>query len=77
MSSELVTIAEFASDFEAYLAKMRLDAAGIESTIVGDNLAAGAYAGLPFCRVELQVASDKAEDASEILKSKENNNYEE
>ncbi len=71
MSDELVTIAKFADELDASIAKMRLDSNGIESVIAGGSLVAGCYSGLPFCQVELQVVSDKAAEAKKILESKE------
>ena len=71
MSDELVTIAEFADELDASIAKMRLDSNGIESVVAGGSLAAGSWAGLPFCRVKLQVTADKAEEAAEILRTQE------
>jgi len=71
MSDKLVTIAEFPDELDASIAKMRLDSNGIESVVVGGSLVGGAYTGLPFCRIKLQVTADKAEEAAEILRMPE------
>lgn len=70
MSSELVTVARFANSLEANLAKMRLDAHGIDSIVVGESFA-GLYQGSSMGSVEVQVSADKADEAIKILKSQE------
>ena len=69
MGEKLVTVAKFANSFEAHMAKLRLDANGIDAFIIGENFAN--MCPLPqLSFVEVQVPADKAKEAEEILQSK-------
>jgi len=68
MSDKLVTVAQFSDSFKAHMAQMRLEAEGIKSVIVGENLIAS-FPGL--LRIEIQVLSNDAGKAIEILESDE------
>ena len=68
MSDKLVTVAQFSDSFKAYMAQMRLEAEGIKSVIVGENLIAS-FPGL--LKIEIQVLSNDAGKAIEILESDE------
>jgi len=68
---KLVTIAEFENSFDADLAKLTLDNAGIESVILGKDLAANLTYNTAIFNVELQVFEKDAERAKEILAQQE------
>lgn len=62
---ELVTIADFPDPSEAELARSRLDSAGIESFLVGENsniLYGGNLGGM-----QLQVRAEDVDDAKQAL----------
>ena len=68
---KLVSIAEFENSFDAELAKVTLDNAGIRSTVLGEDLGVvQPYSGTLF-NVELQVFEKDAERAKEILAKQE------
>ena len=66
---QLVTIAKFESGFDAELAKLELDNAGIESVVLGDNLTVN-LPEIELIRIELQVFEKDIERAKEILAKK-------
>ena len=68
MAEKLVTVAKFASGMEAHVAKLRLDANGIDAFIIGENFA-NMYPLPQLSFVEVQVSEDKAKEAQEILQS--------
>ena len=73
MEDKLVTVEEFESGFEAELAKLRLEAEGINAIVVGDHL----VANMPFSRlitVELQVFEKDAQKAAQIIEAIEQEN---
>jgi len=70
MQQKLVTVGRFASSFEAHLAKMRLDANDIPSTLVGEDFA-NMYPVGQIGFVELLVPADKADQAAKILESQQ------
>ena len=70
MMDKLVTVAKFATSLEARLAKMRLDANGIQSAVVGEDFA-NIYPIPQIGFVELQVPADKVNEAAKILESQE------
>jgi len=70
MSDKLVTVAQFSDSFRAHIAQMRLEAGGIKSVIVGENLMTSFPQIEPF-RIEIQVLSNDAGKALEILESDE------
>jgi len=70
MADEFVTVAKFANSFEARLAKMRLDANGIDSFVVGETFA-NMYPVPQIGFIELQVAAVQADEAAKILESAE------
>lgn len=67
---KLVTIGEFESSFDAELAKLALDNAGIQSAVLGDNLPVN-LPEIEAFRIELQVFEDDVERAKEILAQQE------
>ena len=67
---KLVTIAEFESGFEAELAKVTLDNAGIQSVVLGDNLPVN-LPEIEVIRIELQVFDSDVERAKEVLAKQE------
>ena len=62
---KLVTISEFGYDADAHLARIALEAEGIEACVMGDLLAGTPKFGIP--KVELKVKASDAEKASRIL----------
>ena len=68
MEDKLITIAEFDTVFEAELAKVRLDEAGINSSVLGGDLVA-MMVPLQQVKVELQVLETNVDRAKEILKT--------
>ena len=62
---KLVKIAEFGYDADAHLARIELEAEGVEACVVGDFLAGTPRFGIP--KVELKVKASDAEKASRIL----------
>jgi hypothetical protein len=69
-NEKLVTIAEFESDFDAELAKITLENAGIESVVFGGDLIANMPTIEPI-HIELQVFEADAERAKEVLAKQE------
>ena len=70
MPDKLVTIAQFPDSFEAHLAQMSLEAEGIRSVIVGENLMTS-FPQIGHFRIEIQVLSNDAGKAIEVLESAE------
>ena len=66
---KLVTIVKFESSFNAELAKLELDNAGIQSVVLGDNLPVN-LPEIDVIRIELQVFEKDAERAKQILAEK-------
>ncbi len=66
MEDKLVTVGEFETGFEAELAKVRLEAEGIEAVVVGGELATNRGAVGPIA-VELQVFEKDAQKAAQII----------
>ena len=71
MAEKIVTIAKFTDYSEADLAKQLLDDFGIESVVVGQNLANIWPEAPVFAEVELQTLEGQAQQALEILESQE------
>ncbi len=70
MADKLVTVAKFTNSVDAHLAKMRLEANGIESVLMGEDSASM----LPIPQItfiELCVMSEQVNDAVRILESEE------
>ncbi len=70
MPDKLVTVAQFPDSFRAHLAQMRLEAGGIRSVIVGENLITSFPETGPL-RIEIQVLSKDAGRAIKVLESDE------
>ena len=70
MEEKLVTIATFTDSIEANLARQKLDDAGIESVLTGQN-AANMYGISAIARTELQVLENQVQKAQEILQPSE------
>ena len=67
---KLVKIAEFDSEFDAELAKLALDNAGIESVVFGEGISSiKPYTSTEF-NIELQVFEKDVEQARQILAEK-------
>lgn len=64
-NDELVTVGQFNETFEAELAKGRLDSAGIESFLAGENTAALYGTGLGGLQLQVKPADEA--DARNIL----------
>ena len=64
MAEEVVTIAEFNESVEAEMAKMRLESAGIEVFLSGEN---ARFMEPGLGPLQLQVKAEDAEDARAIL----------
>ena len=62
---KLVKIGEFGYDADAHLARIALEAEGIEACVMGDLLIAPYKFGIP--KVELKVKASDAEKARQIL----------
>jgi len=70
-NQKLITVGEFESGFDAELAKMALENAGIRCVITGEDIGAiKPYSSTPF-NVELQVFETDAGRAKEILAEQE------
>ncbi len=65
MEDTLVTVGVFENGFEAELAKVRLEAEGIEAIVVGGLLAAMPAIGV--LKVELKVFEKDAQKAAQII----------
>jgi len=63
---KLVSIAEFEGSFDAELAKLALENAGIESVVFGEDLVT-ALPHINAIRVELQVFERDVEKAKQVL----------
>ena len=70
MGDKLVTIAQFTDYIEAEMAKQLLDDFGIKSAVTGEN-AAILYPVSGVASVDLQVFEEKAQQALEILESRD------
>jgi hypothetical protein len=70
-NQKLVTVAEFENSFDANLAKLTLDNAGIDSVILGEPLVVNITYGIPSVTVQLQVRQEDAEKAKHILREEE------
>ena len=69
MQEEIVTVATYARDWEAQIAKNLLEENGIRVFIANEN-SAGALEGLSaLVEIELQVAAADATRATELLSS--------
>ena len=68
MADKLITIAEFADNIEADLAKQLLEDFGIKSVVTGQNFA-NIYPVPAIAEVDLQVLESQAQRAVEILES--------
>ncbi len=66
MEDKLVTIAEYETDFEAELAKVRLEEEGIDAIVVGSDLVAN-MPTIEVIKVELQVFEKDAQKAAQII----------
>jgi len=64
---KLVKVAEFDNNFDAELAKVALDNAGIESVIFGEDLTANVTFNTAIFNVEIQVMEDDVERAKQVL----------
>ena len=64
---KLVTIAEFDNSFDADLAKLALDNAGIKSVVLGEDLTANLTFNTAIFHVEIQVMEDDVEKAKQVL----------
>lgn len=73
MEDKLVTVGEFENGFEAELAKVRLEAEGIEAIVIGGELYVHRGAIGPI-EVELQVFEKDAEKAVQIIEAIEQEN---
>jgi len=62
----LVTIAEFEHDFEAEMARIALEEAGIECSVIGGDLMANMPPIEPI-KIEVQVFERDAERASQVV----------
>lgn len=67
----LVTIEQFENSFDAELAKVALDDAGIESVLLGGDLVNMVTYGVPSITIELQVRQKDVERARQVLAEKE------
>jgi hypothetical protein len=70
MADKLVTIAQFTDYIEAEMSKQLLDDFGIKSVVTGEN-AANLYPISAVATIDLQVFEEKAQQALEILESRE------
>ena len=64
-NEKLVTIGEYRYDTDAHLARIALEAEGIEACVMGDFLAGTPRFGTP--KVQLRVLCSDAEKAKKIL----------
>ncbi|HOK94565.1 MAG TPA: DUF2007 domain-containing protein [Anaerohalosphaeraceae bacterium] len=64
---KLVTVACYSNSFDASLAKLTLDKAGIDCVILGEPLAINITYGIPSVAVELQVRQEDEHRAKMIL----------
>jgi len=67
----LITIEEFENSFDAKLAKVALDDAGIESVLLGEDLVNMVTYGVPSITIELQVRQRDVEQALQVLAERE------
>jgi hypothetical protein len=68
---KLVTIAEYENGFDAELAKVTLEHAGISAVILGEDISTiKPYSSTPF-NVELQVFEKDVEQAKQVLAEKQ------
>jgi hypothetical protein len=68
MADKLVTVAKFTNSMDAHLAQMSLEAAGIESALVGEE-SSNVLPLVQITSIELCVAAEKADEAVTILES--------
>lgn len=69
-NEKLIKIAEFADDVQAHILRIKLESAGIEVFVLGDQLMSVVpKAGIP--RVEVCVKTSDVEEAKRILSEKE------
>jgi len=68
---KLVTVGEYENTFDAELAKLTLDNAGVESVILGQELVGMLVYGVPSLTIKLQVRQADIEKAKQILAEKE------
>ena len=73
MEDTLVTAGEFESGFEAELAKVRLEAEGIEAIVVGGDLVAN-MPTIEVIKVQLKVFEKDAQKAARIITAIEQEN---
>ncbi|MFH1616169.1 MAG: DUF2007 domain-containing protein [Planctomycetota bacterium] len=66
MSWQWVKIAEFPTEFEANLAKAKLDEAGVEAVLLGENLI-NAFPCAGLAAIELRVVEGDKQHALDIL----------
>lgn len=66
---KLVTIERFDTSFDAELAKLTLENAGIEAVVLGDNLPVN-LPEIEVMRIELQVFEKDVEKAKQVLAEK-------
>lgn len=64
---KLVTVGEYENSFDADLAKLTLDNAGIQSVVLGRDLAANLTYNPAIFHIEIQVAQSDAEKARQVL----------
>lgn len=67
---KLVTIADYENEFDAELAKLTLDNAGIESVVMGEDIGAIKPFSTTNYNVELQVFEKDVEKAKQVLAEK-------
>ncbi len=73
MEDKLVTIAQYETGFEAELAKLQLEAEGIDAIVLGGELVA--YRGtVGPVKVDLQVFEKDAQKAAQIIEAIEQEN---
>jgi hypothetical protein len=68
MDDKPITIAEFDTVFEAELARVRLDEAGINASVLGGDLVA-MMVPLQHVKVELQVLETNVDRAKEVIET--------
>ena len=74
MTDKLVTAGEFKTCFEAELAKVQLEAEGIDAIVIGGNLVGYRGVGYRGIKVELQVFEKDAQRAAQIIAAIEQKN---
>ncbi len=67
---KLVTLADFENEFDAELAKLTLDNAGIESVVMGEDIGTIKPFSSTNFNVELQVFEKDVERARQVLAEK-------